>query len=998
MIQAILDRCGHFAVRRYRVVLGVAFFLTVLSLLPPILSGPKFSVSLRKMLPAGHPASEAFGRAVEDFGSADEALVVFRLRNNADLAAVGSHVDALAARLAATGEFQDAYCRFLRADEKDFLETELRHRGLIFLPESGLDEAAAELTPKAITRSIRRTAQKLQTPGTAAAEKALLLDPLNLAPVYHRHAGFLFDQTNRKETNGYIASVGPSDTLLLLIVQPYGPAQRLEYSQRIMTLLAKEVDGMIASMPPALRAGVTADYAGGYEVARRYTAHLRQSLIWSVITSLIGVLVLFGISYRRYGVMMYVGIPLIMVVTWTIGLGWLVFGKLDMVSSAFAAVLVGLGVDYGIHIYNRYVEERMGGMSVEDSFAEAMSHTGYSVVIGMTTTAFSFLALCVSRFGGLANFGILAAMGLVLAVPAMVFVLPAIVVWRSKRGQGEPLRALRPTFFGLRHLGGIIERHYRVIATGCLSLAFVCGVYALFGHHLGGHHAFRFDERLSSLRPKQDPVFRLQEEVAARFSKKSPVRLMLLTIGDTEAEAMNRADGLLQKLEALKNENIISDYECPLRFLPAPAEQQRRLEALKMIDFAAAEEAARMAVERSGIEPSAFRNATEFLAQHRELVERGVTVTPTAYEKTPAWKMLKRFVAQRKTTMKLLEIDQKALAAHPMKLAWEPLSRYGERYFVPGATVTQAGLEYLRGCGVTAISVRSAGSAELHASTGSDGGEATMLSTTTTLGQSDAYVLADYARATDGSFLLDGGTLVTPAMVDFLLHSNCKEISVLQPGWTVQSSIFPKATDLNELNFSDAWLNTLHKRLGVDNQTIMLTGSMVVAHDLAQVVKEDFLLISLSVGGISLLVLLLIYRSVWRVLLMVLPIVLALCFMFGIMNMFNCYFNFINVLVVPVIIGLGVDNGVHLVHRFYECGRLVRPVVVDTGRAIFVTNLTSMIGFGSLLFGSYTGIRSMGMLSVLGLGMLLISSLVVLPSVLMLFARKGELIEHDGCE
>jgi predicted RND superfamily exporter protein len=103
----------------------------------------------------------------------------------------------------------------------------------------------------------------------------------------------------------------------------------------------------------------------------------------------------------------------------------------------------------------------------------------------------------------------------------------------------------------------------------------------------------------------------------------------------------------------------------------------------------------------------------------------------------------------------------------------------------------------------------------------------------------------------------------------------------------------------------------------------------------------------------------------------------------GLMWLFNLQFNLANLVVVPLIIGIGVENGMHLMHRYREEGQGGPALVASsTGQSVALFSLTTMIGFGSLMVGKYYGIFSMGLLLTLAVGSVLVASLVVLPLLL----------------
>jgi predicted RND superfamily exporter protein len=98
--------------------------------------------------------------------------------------------------------------------------------------------------------------------------------------------------------------------------------------------------------------------------------------------------------------------------------------------------------------------------------------------------------------------------------------------------------------------------------------------------------------------------------------------------------------------------------------------------------------------------------------------------------------------------------------------------------------------------------------------------------------------------------------------------------------------------------------------------------------------------------------------------------------------------------VLPMIIGMGIDNGVHLMHRYLEEGKGVGHTLRTTGRAMVMCSLTTMLGFGSLVTARYQALSNMGWVTILGMGFCLITSLCLLPTLLLLWkgnhgGRKG---------
>lgn len=106
------------------------------------------------------------------------------------------------------------------------------------------------------------------------------------------------------------------------------------------------------------------------------------------------------------------------------------------------------------------------------------------------------------------------------------------------------------------------------------------------------------------------------------------------------------------------------------------------------------------------------------------------------------------------------------------------------------------------------------------------------------------------------------------------------------------------------------------------------------------------------------------------------------------MGLMGISYNFANLVAVPLIIGVGIDNGVHVIHRLRLEGQRGMAVVLrHTGRAILIASLTTMIGFGSLSLASHRGLASLGVILLLGVGACLISSMILLPNMLVAFGR-----------
>ena len=121
------------------------------------------------------------------------------------------------------------------------------------------------------------------------------------------------------------------------------------------------------------------------------------------------------------------------------------------------------------------------------------------------------------------------------------------------------------------------------------------------------------------------------------------------------------------------------------------------------------------------------------------------------------------------------------------------------------------------------------------------------------------------------------------------------------------------------------------------------------------------------------------------------PLALATGFTVASTVVLGIPFNFANVIVVPLLLGMGVDSGIHLVHRARSGGlpdgNLLRS---STARAVVLSALTTIASFGTLGFSSHRGLASLGQLLTLGLAMILVCNLVVLPSLVRLVGLRRD--------
>jgi len=139
------------------------------------------------------------------------------------------------------------------------------------------------------------------------------------------------------------------------------------------------------------------------------------------------------------------------------------------------------------------------------------------------------------------------------------------------------------------------------------------------------------------------------------------------------------------------------------------------------------------------------------------------------------------------------------------------------------------------------------------------------------------------------------------------------------------------------------------------------------------------------------LVVYLIWRRVTDTALVLIPLGLATIFTVAAAVLLDIPFNFADVIVLPLLLGIGVDSGIHLVHRARSGGVSGRNLLgTSTARAVAYSALTTIASFGTMGLASHRGLATLGQLLTLGVGFTLLCNLVVLPALIVLRSEAAE--------
>ncbi len=162
-----------------------------------------------------------------------------------------------------------------------------------------------------------------------------------------------------------------------------------------------------------------------------------------------------------------------------------------------------------------------------------------------------------------------------------------------------------------------------------------------------------------------------------------------------------------------------------------------------------------------------------------------------------------------------------------------------------------------------------------------------------------------------------------------------------------------------------------------------VTGVPITQYESLIEMRRAFLTAALLAFGAVVILLWIDLRRVRDALLALMPLLVGVLWLVCIMGLIGLKFNLANFFAVPILIGIGVDSGIHIMRRHREDQRGIgHPQLGTTRRAVFMTSLTSLIGFGMLITAEHRGVRSLGIVMAMGAGFGLIASILVLPAVL----------------
>jgi hopanoid biosynthesis associated RND transporter like protein HpnN len=633
---------------------------------------------------------------------------------------------------------------------------------------------------------------------------------------------------------------------------------------------------------PGVNAGVTGMPVLDFDEMRQSQ---KDTTVASIVSLIICALI-FIYGYNETGRPIKATICLVVGLAYTLAFATIAVGHVNILTVTFVPMLVGLAIDFGVHLITRYEEELRKGKTEEQALTTAMVYTGQGIFTGAFTTAGAFLAMVFTRFKGIQEMGLICGGGLAVCFIPMMTLLPVLLL-RGRQNVidhevGEP-----------RHRAAKLEALWLKRPGIVMAITIVlCAIAATQINKVW------FDYNVLALQSTSLASVQTEEKLIRSAGQSL---LYGAVIADTPEEAV-KVQALVTNLPAVASVVTMANYmvENPTNKLRLIGEIKHDLEPLKF--------------KKPDLRPVDLTDLGVTLFSFGGYCKAAIDAIGT---NEPA--LSEQFKSLYSTIGKLKR-DMASGDKHEMEEKAKQLGAFQQALF----NDLRETFESLKN-------------------------------------QDDSSGL----RAED----------LPPALRSMFVGKTGKLMVQVYP----KKDVWQRA---NQKEFIDQMRATL---VPVNHD---VTGMPVQLYEYTELLKDSYVQAAwYSLAAIVVLILFH-FRSVSSVILSLLPVAIGSIWLAGVMGFFNVPLNPANIMILPLVIGIGVTNGIHILNRFAEeqtAGILSR----STGKAVFVSGLTAIAGFGSLVLAKDRGIHSLGIVMAAGVTSCMVAALAFLPTLLNLTTRKS---------
>ena len=227
----------------------------------------------------------------------------------------------------------------------------------------------------------------------------------------------------------------PDNEMLLFTIYTKFGVEETKTLSGFMTSLKQKFSETETALP-----GVEIGYTGALAEAYDEAGALGFDLLVPSGVAMVLILLLFLFSIRRIRYVIFTLVSLVVGIVVDMGFVGATIGELNMVTSTFGVLLIGLGVDFGLHIISSFGDLREKGADVQEALSRTFLSSGKAVAYGALTTAVAFYTLAFSSSKAISQFGIVAGTGILTVLVSMFILLPALLslfcgIRRSAKGR-----------------------------------------------------------------------------------------------------------------------------------------------------------------------------------------------------------------------------------------------------------------------------------------------------------------------------------------------------------------------------------------------------------------------------------------------------------------------------------------------------------------------------------------------------------------------------------
>jgi hopanoid biosynthesis associated RND transporter like protein HpnN len=692
------------------------------------------------------------------------------------------------------------------------------------------------------------------------------------------------------KTQYFFSGDGKLAFLLVSPVKDKDP-ENFTYAQKSIDALRELIAGM-KERHPEVEIGLT-----GLPVLENdemvASQHDSSTASW---LALVGIVLLYLVVYRGFRYPFMTVASLVVGTVWALGWLTLTVGHLNILSSAFAVMLIGIG-DYGVLWVTRFGQERQAGRDIAEANRQTAMKVGPSVCTAALTTAFAFFAAMFADLKAVSELGWIAGCGVLLCALACGTVVPALLSifdFRTVPGQAtdDMILSLRDRQETRREWLAWLMRRPRWVMIGFGVLTLICAGYAL---------NIQYDHNLLNLQAPQMDSVQWEKKLTAKMNDSSWYAVSW-TMTPEEALAQKA------KFEQLPDVSMVVTMASLL-----PGDQERKIEMLADIH------------QRLGKLPKRgeiIAHSAPNMADVKQTGERVLRILAAKQKEKP------------NAAMARLQISMQ-------RLLTSIRAREGE------APAEPSGVIQVKHTTTTSSVVRSQ------------------------LKQYDEQITRDLAE--DLHRLRDVSTPTQIRLDD--LPANLRERYIGKNGkWLVR--IFSKEClwDFEPLEKFTEQVRSVEPGA---------TGTPFTTLEGLKAMQSGFIWAGVYALIAMVLVLLLDFGGVKCTLVALMPLTLGMIATLGVMALFGCALNPANMIAFPLILGVGADNGVHVLHDFRGRDRKQRYRLTHImGFGILVKAVTTVLGFGTLMIAQHRGMASLGLILAVGVTCCMLTALVFLPALL----------------